>query len=82
MKNKDQIIEKIEKLRSEYKIEIEDSQEDSLSFLDKIDDLIKSIFNDSSISVYDVFSQEKLETWKKKKVFRFLKNLMLKENYF
>jgi hypothetical protein len=76
MENKDQIIDKIEKLRSEYKVELEDSQEDTLSFLDRIDDLIKSIFNDSSISVYDAFSQENLDKWKKRRLFRFLKNLI------
>lgn len=76
MENNDQIIQKIEKLRSEYKVELEDGEEDSLSFLDKINDLIRSIFNDSSLSVYNVFSQEKLEEWKKRRVFRFLKNLI------
>jgi hypothetical protein len=79
MKNEQEIVGKVEKLRKSYKAEVHsDPEEDSLSFLDEINDLIRSIFNDSSISTYDAFNQENLEKWKKKRLVRWFKNTFLK----
>jgi len=75
-KNKN-IINKIEKLRSGYKIELADEQEEQMSFLDEINDLIRSIFNDTSLSVYTVFNQENLDQWKKSRFTRWVKNTVL-----
>lgn len=80
MSEQDDISKKIKELQQSYQTELEDAEEESLSFLDKINDLIASIFDDSSLSVYNVFSKEKLETWKKRKFTRWLKNFVLK-NY-
>jgi hypothetical protein len=77
MKNDNEIVEKVKKLRNGYQVELEDTEEESLSFLDEINDLIRSIFNDSSMSVYDVFSQDNLNKWKEKRFVRWLKNLIL-----
>lgn len=77
----EEIIKKIQQIQKDYKAELEDSpEEDRLSFLDRINDLIRSIFNDSSMTVYDVFNKEELEKWKKKKLSRKIKNLLV-NNY-
>lgn len=74
MKNDDEIVKKIQDLRNGYKVELEDSEEESMSFLDEINDLIRSIFNDSSLSVYTVFNQESLDKWRKSRFTRWVKN--------
>lgn len=76
MKNDQEIINKIKKLRSGYQVELEDTEEETMSFLDEINDLIRKIFNDSSLSVYTVFSQESLDKWKKSKIKRWIKNTL------
>lgn len=75
MKSNDEIVDKIKTLRESYKVELADTDEETMSFLDRINDLIRSIFNDSSLSVYNVFNQENLEKWKKQRFTRFFKNL-------
>jgi hypothetical protein len=74
MKDDKEIVNKIKTLRNNYKVELEDSDEESLSFLDEINDLIRSIFNDASLSVYTVFNQENLDKWKKARFTRWIKN--------
>ena len=74
MKNDKEIVDKIKTLRNNYKVELEDTNEESLSFLDEINDLIRSIFNDASLSVYTVFNQENLDKWKKTRFTRWIKN--------
>lgn len=76
MKNDDEIVEKINDLRQSYHVELADADEETLSFLDQINNLIRSIFNDSSLSVYTVFSQENLDKWKNRRFTRFIKNLV------
>tara|TARA_R100000951_G_scaffold116766_1_gene130590 strand:+ start:26106 stop:26906 length:801 start_codon:yes stop_codon:yes gene_type:complete len=72
-----EIVDKIQNLRDSYQVELADSSEESLSFLDQINSLIRSIFNDSSLSVYTVFSQEKLDEWKRKRFSRWFRNKVL-----
>lgn len=74
MKNKEDVIKKIDDLRSSYRVELEDSQEETMSLLDQVNDLIRSIFNDPSISVYTTLSKENLDKWKKSRFKRWLKN--------
>lgn len=78
-KRKDQeILNKIDKLRLDYQLQIEeDPVEESLSFLDHLNDIIRLIFKDESISVYTVFDKENLEKWKKKRFTRWLKNAVI-----
>jgi hypothetical protein len=80
MKNDNEIVEKVKKLRDGYQVELADTEEESLNFLDEINDLIRSIFNDSSMSVYDVFSQDNLNKWKEKRFVRWFKKVVL-NNY-
>lgn len=74
MKNDEEIVKKIQRLRDGYQVELEDKNEETLSFLDEINDLIRSIFNDSSLSVYTVFSQENLDKWRANRLTRWIKN--------
>lgn len=77
----EEIIQKIKSIQKDYKAELEDNpEEDRLSFLDRINDLIRSIFNDPSMTVYDVFDKEELGKWKKNRLSRKIKNLFL-NNY-
>jgi len=77
----EEIIKKIRDIQKNFKAELEDgSEEDRLSFLDLINDLIRSIFNDSSVTVYDVFDKNELQKWKNKQFSRKIKNIFLK-NY-
>ena len=77
-KNNEDIIKQIEDLREGYKVELYDAEEENLSFLDQINGLIGSIFNDSSLSVYTAFSPESLEKWKKKRLWRGFKAFFAK----
>jgi hypothetical protein len=78
MENKDdEIVKKIKDLRSEYQVELADQDEEDMNFLDRINDLVRSIFNDSSLSVYTVFNQENLDKWKKRRFVRWFKNTVL-----
>lgn len=77
MNNDEEVVKKINKLRHGYQVELEDTEEETMSFLDEINDLIRSIFNDSSLSVYTVFSQENLDKWKKSRISRWFKNNVL-----
>lgn len=77
----EEIIKKIRDIQKNFKAELEDGpEEDRLSFLDLINDLIRSIFNDSSMTVYDVFDKHELQKWKNRKFSRNIKNIFLK-NY-
>lgn len=77
----EEVIKIIKDIQKDYKAELEDSpEEDRLSFLDRVNDLIRSIFNDSSMTVYDVFNKDELEKWKSKRFSRKIKNLFF-NNY-
>ncbi len=78
MKTKEEIVKKIENLREGYKIELADADKETISFLDRINDLIGSIFDDSSLSVYNVFSQENLNKWKNQSTFTKIKKFLSK----
>jgi hypothetical protein len=74
MKNDQEILNKVNKLRRDYQVELEDSEKETMSFLDEINDLIRKIFSDSSLSVYTVFSQENLDKWKQSRLKRWIHN--------
>jgi hypothetical protein len=81
MSKDEDILKIIKDIQKNYKAELEDSpEEDRLSFLDQINNLIRSIFNDSSMTVYDVFSKDELKKWKNKRFFRIIKHFIL-NNY-
>jgi hypothetical protein len=72
-----QIVEKIEEIRKKFRTETVDEKETSVIFLDHIDGLIKKIFKDNDITVYDVFDKDFLEKWKNRSVWKKIKNLVV-----
>jgi DNA repair exonuclease SbcCD ATPase subunit len=76
MQNNEEILKKIEKLRNSYQAEIEDQEEETASLLDQVNDLVRSIFNDSSLTIYTVFDKQSLEKWKKNRLSRIIKNFI------
>lgn len=82
MSNDQEILDKIKDIRKTYKSETEDKEEENtMSFLDNLNDLVRCIFNDSSLTVYDAFDKDKMEKWKKRRFSKFLKNIFNK-NFF
>ena len=66
--NGQKILDQIKKLQSEFEINSETPEEileEKLSFLDRINKLIRLILNDDSLSVYDALNKDNLEKWKK-----------------
>jgi len=76
MENKDKIEEKIKSIRSQYKSELDKEKDDTESFLDQFNDLIRAIFNDSSITIYETLDKDKLEKWRKRSFYRKFKNFL------
>lgn len=54
-----------------------DPDKEEFSFLDKLQQLVRLILNDSSADIYTAFSPERLEKWKKQKIWRFIKKIVL-----
>ena len=68
-----QIIESVERLRKRFKTEIKrDPNHVKMSFLDEVNSLIRKVFKDSDTDVYDAFSPDFLERWKKRRFRRLL----------
>lgn len=80
MERQDQILKKIKSIQDNYKAELEKKEDDSISFLDQFNDLIRTIFNDSSVTIYDALDKDKLEKWKNRSFFRKFKNF-ISSNY-
>jgi outer membrane murein-binding lipoprotein Lpp len=70
MDKKTEIIEEVERLREDYVSELEDEREEQFTLIDRINNLIKMVFNDSSQDVYTTLNPEALEKWKKAKLRR------------
>jgi hypothetical protein len=80
MERQEQILKKVKSIQDNYKAELEKKEDDSTSFLDQFIDLIRTIFNDSSVTIYDSLDEEKLERWKNRSFFRKIKNF-ISSNY-
>jgi len=68
IENNQKILDQIRKLQSDFEANKETPEEileEKLSFLDRINKLIRLILNDPTVSVYDALSPETLESWKK-----------------
>jgi hypothetical protein len=64
--NKD-IIKQAEKIRKGYTSVLEDEDEETLSFLDELNKLIRLILGDDSSDIYTLLTKDELEKWKKQK---------------
>lgn len=75
--NEDKILAGIEGIRQKYEIENIDLQEEEISFLDSLNDLVSLILNDNSFSITDALNSESFKSWKKNKLSRWIKNKFL-----
>ena len=70
MSDDKKLMDRIKKMRGRYKTELEDDDEGQMSFIDDLNDLIRTIFNDDPADVYTTLKPGELEKWKGKKVSR------------
>lgn len=87
MSDDKKLIDSINKIRKQYKSELENPDEAQLSFIDELNKLIHGIFKDDPTDVYTALTPGELEKWRGKKlrraVRRFLHNFsFLRFNYF
>jgi hypothetical protein len=84
MERQEEIIKKVKDIQSAYKAELEKTEDDSASFLDEFNDLIRIIFNDSSFTIYDAMDKQKLHDWKNKSPSRKIKKILFSnvKNFF
>jgi hypothetical protein len=66
---KDQdILNQVNRIRKKFKTELEnDPKLTEMSFIDEVNDLVRTIFKDDPIDVYDALSQENLDEWKRRR---------------
>ena len=69
-----ELIKKVKEISQEYKSDIKD---DNFSFLDKINELVRFIFEDPSVTIYDVFNRKNLKEWKRKNIIKNIKQKFL-----
>src|SRR5688500_10632188 len=70
------IIKSVERIRSKYRSELEDSDEETMSFIDEINELIRKIFKDDPADIYTALSTEQLERWKSRRYSRYCRGLI------
>ena len=80
MDNEKEILEEVEKLQKEYKTTLVDQEEEDFRLIDKIDSIIKLIFNDESKDIYTTLNPEALKKWNDNKLKRWIGNLKSKIN--
>lgn len=77
-----EIIDSVDRIRRRFKSEVKrDPDQPKLSFLDEINSLIRKIFRDSDLDVYDALSPEMLNKWKKRRFRRFLNAIDFQKVY-
>lgn len=69
MENKDQeILNQVSRIRKRFKSELEtDPKATEMSFIEEMNQIVRNIFKDEPIDIYDVFTQENLDEWKSRK---------------
>ena len=67
LKDKNEILDAVNNIRSRFKTELEDPDKAQLSFIDELNELIRKIFKDDPADVYTTLSADELEKWKKKR---------------
>jgi len=76
MDNGKEILDQIKKIKDDYEVQPSDFEEEQLSFLDRMNKLIKLILNDNSESIYSAMRPEILEKWKKQRILRLFKKIL------
>lgn len=70
------LIEIANKIRKGYSSTLIDEEEENLSFLDELNNLVRVILKDEPIDVYTLLTKEELTKWKKAKTKRAFKRLI------
>jgi hypothetical protein len=69
------ILDSVARIRRRFKAQAKDPNEVKLSFVDEINNLVRSVLKDSDVSVYDALSQESLDNWKKNRFRRWVRSV-------
>jgi len=69
------ILDSVARIRRRFKAQAKDPNEVKLSFVDEINNLVRSVLKDSDLSVYDALSQESLDSWKKNRLRRWVRSI-------
>jgi outer membrane lipoprotein-sorting protein len=70
MKNNDEILKEAEKLKQDFEIHSETEEDvlnEKMSFLDRLNSLVRVVLNDNTVSIYDALSEDHLQEWNKRK---------------
>ena len=66
-KDKD-ILDQVGRIRKKFKTELEDDPKATeMAFIDEVNDLVRKIFKDDPVDVYDALTQENLDEWKRRR---------------
>jgi hypothetical protein len=66
-KNNKEIIDQVERIRKKFRSETNtDPKAAEMSFIEEMNDIVRNIFKDEPVDIYDVLSQENLNEWKKR----------------
>ena len=74
MENNKEILRQIQTIRNDYEAHVETEEEilqERLSFLDRVNKLIRLILNDDSSSIYDALNENTIEEWHKRRQGKF-----------
>jgi len=73
IQDNEDILGSVESIRRRFKTEAKrDPDAVKMSFLDEVNALVRKIFREDDVSVYDAFSPEMLEKWKRRRLRRLL----------
>lgn len=81
IEDKEGLLKSVKNIRNRFKTELEDPDEQQLSFIDELNELIKKIFKDDPLDVYTTLSPGELEKWKKKRFRRWISRKIGGINY-
>ena len=65
VENGKEILRQIKNIKSGFESELVDQVEEEMSFLDKVNKLVRTILGDDTLSIYQALDKESLERWKK-----------------
>lgn len=80
VKNGKAILDQIQAMQSDYQSQQVDVEEEQMSFLDRLNNLVQSILGDDTFSVYHTLDKQTMEKWHKARFRRWFTRLV-KNNY-
>lgn len=76
-KEKEEILEQISKIRESYTAKPVDIESEEMSFLDRLNELVRAILGDDSASIYQALNRDSLEKWNKTRYLRAVKKFFI-----